>query len=59
MILLAPTGALIVTMSYYIYICPMDIVHPLFFPLQIFTQFNGAIDVTRVTQSRLNSISAG
>ena len=47
--LLAPTGALVLMMVYYIYI------HPLF---QIFTQSLDAIDVTSVTLSRLNTINA-
>ena len=47
-LLLAPTGALVVVMVYYIYIYP----RPLF---QIFTQSIDAIDVTIVTLSRLNS----
>ena len=46
--LLAPTGALKVTMCYYI--------STHFF--QIFTQSIDAIDVTSVTPSRLNSINA-
>ena len=47
-ILLAPTGALIVTLCYYIHV-------QLF---QIFNQSIDAIDVTSVTLSRLNSINA-
>ena len=46
--LLAPTGALIVTLCYYTYV-------QLF---QIFTQSIDAIHVTSVTLSRLNSINA-
>ena len=48
-ILLAPTGALVVMMVYYIYIYPRQL-------FQIFTQSIDAIDVTSVTPSRLNSI---
>ena len=48
-LLLAPTGALVLMMVYYIYI------HPLF---QIFAQSLDAIDVTSVTLKRLNSINA-
>ena len=51
--LLAPTGALVVMMVYYIYIYLY--IRPLF---QIFTQSLDAIDVTSVTLSRLNSINA-
>ena len=47
--LLAPTGALVMMMVYYIYIQ-----RPLF---QIFTQSIDAIDVTSVTLSRFNSIN--
>ena len=47
--LLAPTGALVLMMVYYIYIRPL---------FQIFTQSLDAIDVTSVTLSRLNSINA-
>ena len=47
--LLAPTGALIVTLCYYISIRPL---------FQIFTHSIDAIDVTSVTLSRLNSINA-
>ena len=47
--LLAPTGALVVMIVYYIYIRPL---------FQIFTQSIDAIDVTSVTLSRLNSINA-
>ena len=47
--LLAPTGALVVMMVYYIYPRPL---------FQIFTQSIHAIDVTRVTLGCLNSINA-
>ena len=50
--LLAPTGALVVMMVYYIYISAQ---RQLF---QIFTQSMDAIDVTSVTLSRINSINA-
>ena len=50
-ILLAPTGALVVMMGYYIYIY----IQPLF---QIFILPIDAIDITRVTLSRLNSLNA-
>ena len=49
--LLAPTGALIVMMCYYIYIR-----RPLF--LQIFTQSIVGIDVIRIILSPLNNIIA-
>ena len=49
--LLAPTGALVVMMVYYIYIRSRQL-------FQIFTQSIDAIDVTSVTLSRLNSINA-
>ena len=47
--LLAPTGALVLMMVYYLYIRPL---------FQIFTQSLDAIDITSVTLSRLNSINA-
>ena len=50
MALLAPTGALVLMMVYYI-----SAARQLF---QIFTQSLVAIDVTSVTLSRLNSINA-
>ena len=49
-ILLAPTGALVVMMVYYIYIYPRQL-------FQIFTQSIDTIDVTSVTQSRLGKYS--
>ena len=50
---LAPTGALVLMVVYYIYI--YIYIRPLF---QIFTQSIDAIDVTSVSLSCLNSINA-